>query len=606
MRKIITVALTAILLISCLGILPSMAEETPGGDSVVMLSASENSSAIVLPQIFDDNMVIQRDRPIVVSGTCSNGSSQITATLGSQSQTSPITDGAWSVTFDAQPANKEGQDLVIVAGEDKYTVQNILIGDVWLCSGQSNMQWKVSQISGKKYKGMYEAIQDNTMVRYFLVPVAYSNEPQTTFKEGENVYWSIPSKSEMQNYGAYDFSFGACLQESLDIPIGIINASCGGTQIVHWLSAAGQSYAGTVFGDSFFNAMVNPLEGIEVKGMLWYQGESNINLPSDYTVYFKALARSLREFFNNPDMPIITTQLPRYEADEYPKWPQFRLEQWDIAAAMENVEIVCGIDLGSPTFELHPSDKFEFGVRAAELTLNTVYGMEDKPGRSAYPCGLTVSENGWKLGFKNAESGLVWKGDRIRELYLIKKDGTSVKAKGSVVDGTYFEITNVSDDVVRIQYCIAPVPDGTFYTENGLPVAPFDLRINRVPELVITGVSAAGATDGKIGGLDIGFEYRAANETEFTRLKGDEITGLAAGTYIIREVASNGYISLEATVEVPDYQEGQSGESPAPSDSESSSGQKSGGCKSTVFAGASLIALSALLGGAWMTHKKKH
>ena len=442
-----------------------------GGDGA--MEKTKAATGLALDPIFNDHMVIQREKPITINGTCTAADS-VTVSFGGKTATSTVKNGAFTATLPAMKANTTGQALTVTAGSATLTLEDVLIGDVWFCSGQSNMQFTVKELT-KKYRELYTAIQDNTLVRHFFVPIGHKTTPQEGFLE-DNTYWSVPTATEIQNYSAYAFSFAACVQKATGVPVGIINCACGGTQIQHWLSKEAQKLAGITFGENFFNAMVNPLAGIAVKGVLWYQGESNINLPDSYTKLFDAYVKTTREFFGDENLPFITTQLPRYTANEYPKWPQFRLEQWAIAEKMDNVEIVCGIDTGVPTFNIHPSDKFLYGTRAGELALNKVYGM-DTPGPSAYPSSITRDKDGILVKFSNAESGLEIQGSRLQELRMVKKDGSSVTATGEVVNGNALRITNATADVVKLTYCMSTIPEGTLFTKNGLPVAPFELEV---------------------------------------------------------------------------------------------------------------------------------
>ncbi|MBQ2923207.1 MAG: polysaccharide deacetylase family protein [Tyzzerella sp.] len=445
--------------------------------SMVVVPAFVPEDTIFLNDMFRDNMVIQRNTPIVINGTCTEGD-KVTVAFSEAEETVDVENGAWSITLPAMVANAEPQTMKISNGSQTKEIKNVLIGDVWLCSGQSNMDWKIGSLAGT-YLEPYQTIKNNSQVRYFLVPRVRNQTPQEHF-DGE-VSWSVPNATEMLNYSAYAFSFASCVQEATGIPIGVVDASYGGSSIQHWMSEAALKAAGTSYNESFYNAMIHPMDGFAIKGILWYQGESNIQQSVSYTRLFEAYANDYRKIFGNDNLPIITTQLPRYSDsnNSYPKWSQFRLEQWRIAEDMDNVEIVCGIDLGTPNTNIHPSDKFKFGVRASQLTLNKVY-EQDVPGTSAYPKEVCATDNGWKILFDNAESGLEILDGEVRELYLIKANGDKVKATAQVTDTMCLLVNKTVEDVVEIQYCVSAVPEGNLYTENGLPVAPFALKLRNV------------------------------------------------------------------------------------------------------------------------------
>ena len=426
---------------------------------------------IFVEDMFQDHMVIQRNKPIVIHGTCTEGDT-VTVTFGGQEETAEVKNGAWSVTLAPMAANATPQFMGISAGSQTLIITDILIGDVWLCSGQSNMDFKINQLPSNTLTS-YNNAKNNEKIRYFLVTRGYNQTPQKHFAGDD--HWCVTDAAEYLNYSAYALSFAAALQESLNIPIGIVDASYGGTSIQHWMSSGALAAAGTGHGESFYNAMIHPMNGFAIKGILWYQGESNIQQSISYTTLFKAYADDYRQFFGDANLPIITTQLPRYTADEYPRWAEFRLEQWEIARSMNHVEIVCGIDMGEPSSNLHPTDKFEFGFRAGQLTLHTVYG-KDVPGTSAYPKALYTTDGGWKIRFENASSGLKIEGDTVKELYFVRSNGKQVQATARIEDG-YLIVDGISGNAKYLEYCLTSVPDGNLYTENGLPVAPFRLTL---------------------------------------------------------------------------------------------------------------------------------
>jgi len=215
---------------------------------------------------------------------------------------------------------------------------------------------------------------------------------------------------------------------------------------------------------------------LTVKGILWYQGEANTNATSDYTRLFEQYAKHYRELFRNAELPIITTQLPKYGAEDYPNWVSFRTKQWAIAEAIENVHIVTAIDMGEAE-DIHPSDKWPLGMRAAELVLNKVYGKAT-PGESAYPTGITTSGTTVTIQFKNAESGLkLSSGTAVNDLYGFTASGKSIVPSSVKLQGDTLILT-MSEPIARVEYAMKAVPNVNLYTANGLPVAPFSISVN--------------------------------------------------------------------------------------------------------------------------------
>lgn len=443
------------------------AEDTPSA------AKAAGEVALTVAPIFGDKMVLQRDKEVAIWGTCT-GADTVTVTFAGQKCSATVENDRWKVTLHPMPANAKGQVLSVCARSEEIEFGDVLVGDVWLCSGQSNMDMQVAGLSGT-YLDKYLSVAENRSIRVFRVPRSESDEPQGMFTG--TYYWSLPSQTSVRNYSAYAYAYAVTLEESLNIPIGIVDSSYGGTDIQAWMTPeAIHKVNSKETGSGMYNAMVHPFIGLAVKGILWYQGEANAPNPSSYAKYFREFVAMCRELFHDSELPIITTQLPKYEGEKnyLRRWKQMRIVQWEIAEELPYVYTVCGIDLGDAN-DIHPKDKFVFGERAANLVLNTLYS-KNTPGESPYPIKIALSGNSLVITFKNIADGLMIDGNTVRELYVKGADGIAVSVTGTVIapDTLQVDVSGITKPST-VNYCMADVPDGNLFDISGLPVAPFDL-----------------------------------------------------------------------------------------------------------------------------------
>ena len=439
---------------------------------------SHDTQQILTMSLFSDGAVLQRDKPIRIWGSC-KGTKMVTVEFAGQKKQAAVTDGFWEAVLDPLPASSHPQDMILRADGCCVNYTDLLVGDVWLCSGQSNMVHFVKYLDSS-YWADYQAIADNGQIRYFYVPNSYDREPLDDFVSRS--VWQKPSAVMVMDFSAYAYGFADRMQKELGIPIGIIDSSVGASIIEEWLPDSSLKAAGTTrrealcnqelpqYGTGMYNSMIYPMRGLAIKGVLWYQGESNVNATSDYKALFWEYAAHYRELFGDEKLPIVATQIVKFQDETRPKWPEFRVIQWE-AARESGAYMVCGIDLGDRT-NIHPNDKLLLAVRAAELTLNKVY-QRHTPGESAYPLSAVINGNTVTIRFRDAESGLVIRdGDSVRELYGCTGDGETVFPEEVTAEGNTLVMT-VKKPVVRIDYAMSQMPEGNLYTANGLPVAPF-------------------------------------------------------------------------------------------------------------------------------------
>ena len=349
-----------------------------------------------LPEIFDNNMVLQRDMPVPIWGWADPGE-EIAVTLETPvmlARTTPVIaddNGRWKVSLPPLPASTEPGTLT-VKGKNEIRLTNILIGDVWLCSGQSNMEWSMTQSCRAEYEELLKTV-DNPNIRLFHVRRQYSAAPLDALPVTAS--WTAISAESIPHFSAVALHFGRKLHAELDVPIGLINSSWGGTRIEPWTPPVGfqsvpalQSIVDGLAQNPepsqwqptmLYNAMIHPLVPFAMRGAIWYQGESNVGEGMLYADKMKALIQGWREVFNNPDLGFYYVQLAPFI---YGNQPPTRLpELWEAQSAVEKMLPKTGQAVINDTVDdihdIHPISKRPVGERLALLALNRTYGKSE-------------------------------------------------------------------------------------------------------------------------------------------------------------------------------------------------------------------------------------
>lgn len=331
----------------------------------LLLGAFAANAEIKLADPFSDHMVLQRNRPIPVWGKGTPGE-HVTVTLNGES-VSAVTDenGKWRADL---PAMSHGGPYTLTAtASNEETISDVLIGDVWLISGQSNADMTVKASGGGEAE---LASANNPMLRLHEVYRTKAESPLTDMVF--RTCWGTVTPGSFPNFSAVGYYFGKKMQEVTGIPIGIIGSHLGGSSIEMWLEETP--------GETLYNAMICPFAPNQLAGIIWYQGEANMLGGWAYAPKLRSLASTWRRIFENPEMPFVVIELAPYN---YPlghptMLPEFWEVQRAVAAEDDNMITVPINDLGDPA-DIHPARKREVGERAALMVLGeiTVPQLED-------------------------------------------------------------------------------------------------------------------------------------------------------------------------------------------------------------------------------------
>lgn len=468
----------------------------PEGLAITVDVPFGSSRSIQLPCIFSNGMLLQRNEEVRIFGAGGAEGDTLAVEFAGQTVYATFADNAWEAVLAPMEACAEGRTMTIAytrKGESQphqvFTLSDVLVGEVWLCSGQSNMAYTIREMLNAPgchpdFYEDYQAISNWDKLRFYSYPYGEASTPQVNYSR--MMTWQSPENiGQCVNLSGMAIAYASHLQTMLgeDVPVGMVISAVGGACIEEWLDEATMatlpSHAASMGkkDSRFYNAMIHPIEGYTVKGVIWYQGEANAMWPEDYQKQFAAYARLYREKFHNASLPIIVMQLPQFDEDLY---PVFRGAQWELMAQIGNVHVVCGIDLGDPD-NIHPTDKYPFGERAAGLALEKVYGLDPVPGM-AYGLSPAITRiertaDGILLTVSGAQT---LTGPEEIEGFMVMADRRWYEATATLV-GNQILVTCDKENITYINY----LQDTSFpgmefvYNEYGLPVAP--LTYTEVP-----------------------------------------------------------------------------------------------------------------------------
>jgi sialate O-acetylesterase len=477
---------------------------------LVCAGAQAQAQALQLPALFSDQMVLQADAAVPVWGRAEPGQAVVVAFAGQRNQARADADGRWRVTLAPIAARTAGQ-MVIEAGGETFTVRDVLVGEVWFCSGQSNMEYYAHVLSKEGH-----ALDDAQLPQFRMFKVGKNFTPQPLDEVSGR--WVVCTPANARMFGALGYLFGSQLQRDLEMPVGMIQATWGGTRIKNWTPhdalradprftpileeersfgpgpADRAEYAELVsahkqdeslpkpvdaphWPSRIYNSMVHPVMPYRVRGILWYQGESDAYNAGLYGDVFRAMIVSWRERWEQPDMPFLFVQLPGYrDPTAQPQarsfWGELRQQQMAVLD-MPHVHMVVTTDIGDK--DIHPPNKLRVNERLYQLAMATVYGRQDIAHR--YPRVSDVRFNGERVYVKFDLAGSTLKtsdGEPVRGFALAGEDRqwrwADAEIDGDVVHVRSADVPNPV--AVRYNHAEQTTDLGNLVDESGLPAAP--------------------------------------------------------------------------------------------------------------------------------------
>lgn len=470
--------------------------------SALLATAGLTAEAKVeLPALMADNMVLQRNTEVNIWGKAKPGAKvTVTPSWNNKTYTAKAdNDGKWITKVATTDAG--GPYSIKISDGEPVTLENVLLGEVWICSGQSNMEMQVHGFMHQHVEGSVDAILDapnHPEMRFFTVGRASLDKPA----DDCNGKWELSTPKAVADFSACGYFFGHLLNTILQVPIGLITTNWGGSAIEAWMDEAvfdslegvDKEYSRSLpYHNSkvahLYNGMVNPITNHTAKGFIWYQGESNREHYQDYPTYQKALIENWRDKWGDKEMPFYIVQLApyRYGSDNDIDLPLMIEAQYEAADAMDKVEIAATTDVGN-SVAIHPSKKKEVGERLAFLALKNEYGIEGLPNPAPRYKSMTINGNKVTLEFTNLVDDPDWWDGNAFNSYqnhgYIRPKGFEIAGEDKVfypAIGSFGHGKNTievySDSVpnpVAVRYYFRNyVPDANVKTSLGQPLVPF-------------------------------------------------------------------------------------------------------------------------------------
>ncbi len=422
-------------------------------------------------------MVLQRGKPNTIWGWAKAGQ-EIRVTLAEKTvKTVAKDDGRWSVAI--QPPAPGGPYTLVIDGPQRVEFHDVLVGDVWLCGGQSNMEMGL----GQARNGSDEVkAADHPNIRLFVVKQQIARKPAAV-PQGS---WKICSPKNVgdgwDGFSAVAYFFGRRLQQDIDVPIGLVEDCSGGTPAEAWTSAETlRALADIKIGSGpdtpsvLYNGMIAPVAPLAISGAIWYQGEANAERAAQYRALLAAMIADWRKVFGQGDFPFYIVSLAAYkqhkDAPGDDSWAELRAAQDFVANTVTNSGLAVAIDVGDAR-DVHSKDKKEVGERLALLALAKYYG-KNIPCSGPRFASVEKISGALKLSFTHTDGGLVVKGGKLEEFSICGEDWKWHWADAKIVGDSVVVSSSEVPNPVAARYAWQANPQATLFNGAGLPAIPF-------------------------------------------------------------------------------------------------------------------------------------
>ncbi len=489
----------------------------------LLAGAGLSAAELKLSGVFTDGMVLQRELPVPVWGTAAPDAEVAVDFAGQRQVAKAGADGKWAVQLPALPAAAAGQEFKVSSGGQTLAFKDVLVGEVWLCSGQSNMQFGLAGAEGGPAA---VGEQEFSTIRFVNIPNDLSPVKLDEFKTPPGK-WKPVSKATMGGVSAVAFYFARTLQAKLNVPVGLVICAWSGSQIVTWippesvpaiwkanaaldeakyvkiwndnepkkaqqliLDEMAQSKAGYIrnwaekklywrilhcFPGWTFNAKIEPLKPYAVRGVLWYQGEDNHAIGMQYSDYLRSLAGAWSKEWGR-ELPFFIVMLAPFKYEREGQVPAFWMAQIDAAKKLKDSEVANTIDVGNPS-DIHPKNKAPVGERLALAALKKCFGQQNSaPGpvlKSA-----EVKGGAMEVSFDNAAGGLKFAGE-AKGFELAGADRKFIPATAAVSGNASVKVECPEiAQPVYVRYGWSNTPTATLCNDEGLPALPFSTEWN--------------------------------------------------------------------------------------------------------------------------------
>jgi sialate O-acetylesterase len=449
---------------------------------LIFLSSIHFSKAeVTLPNIFSDNMVLQRNAEVAFWGW-GNLNEEVTITTGwdqKQYTVKTALDAKWKVLIATPEAG--GPFEISIKGENEIVIQNVLVGEVWLCSGQSNMEWSATTNAGIDNAEEEIKNADYPNIRLLTIPKRTSEFPQESVPGS----WEVCTPDTMEDFSAVAYLFARRLQGELNVPIGLIDNAWGGTPAEVWtpvsvfeehadLGEAAKAVENNKWSPGFtsalYNAMVYPIVPFKIAGTIWYQGESNSANPNTYAKLFSEMVASWRNAWGY-EFPFYYVQIAPYKYGTEEVGVLIRDQQRRALKMIPNSGMVVTSDIATID-DIHPPNKQDVGLRMANIALKEHYKKIEGTVHSPLFSKLDIQGKRVEVSFDHAE-GLFSKGKKITHFEIAGDDGQFYPAKAVIKNDKVILSSKEVKVPSKVRFAWDNIAEPNVFNGAGLPVSSF-------------------------------------------------------------------------------------------------------------------------------------
>lgn len=460
-----------------------------------------SEARLVMGSLFGDGMVLQQQQEVNVWGWAApDAKVSIRTSWGAKAQAVANRQGAWQTKLQTPAASFEPQTVCVVCGKDRTVMTDVLIGEVWFASGQSNMEMPLKGFAGCPTEHSNEYIASAGMFSGKIHFVTVPASPRKTPADTVAVKWKDCNSETAASFCAAAYFFGIRLQETLNCPVGLINSSLGATRVEGWTPREIlDTYPDIDMSDEalgqveqvkpaynikrelplvFYNGMIHPFVGYGIKGFLWYQGEANVTYQcGDYAQRFANMVNEWRRRWDMGDLPFYYVEICPYEywwAKPAVMSCALREQQLRAQSILSNAGMVCTNDLvhDYEYWQIHPCMKKEVGDRLCYWALSKTYGFKSVACQSPVFRSMRIDGNKAVIAFCHAEDGFN-RNVKIEGFEICGPDSVFHKAQAGVNGSRVTVQASCVEQPIAVRYCFRPFSVGNLKSVSGLPVVSF-------------------------------------------------------------------------------------------------------------------------------------
>ncbi len=452
--------------------------------TIYFMSVSAVAKELSVAAMFSDNMVLQQQSEAEIWGKDKpNTSISVSASWGEKARAQSDDNGNWKLRISTPEAKLKTSYRIDISGTSDITIQNVQVGEVWLCSGQSNMEMPVKGFAGQPVNGSNNAIlmSKNQDIRMFKVARKTSDQPLHQV----NGKWQTAWTKSVSEFSAVCYFFGKQLYDVLKVPVGLIASSWGGTPAESWtpksklesLDLAEVKNTSTVSPHRrpsvLYNGMISPLVGYSIKGILWYQGEANRSRYSEYADLLSAMISAWRTDWKDNELPFYIAQIAPFGYFKPPQSAFLREAQLKVSNTLDNVGMAVTLDLGDCN-NIHPAEKQTVSERLAYWALAKDYGVESIGFSGPVYKSMSVKDGKAYLQFDYADMGLASIRTSLKGFTISGEDRVFHPAEAFIAKDSSLSVWSEKvESPVAVRYAFENCPEATLYNTYGLPASSF-------------------------------------------------------------------------------------------------------------------------------------